>query len=84
MTYTAAVAGTADTQALALSNISGGTFTAANVEAIAITSSLAASTLTTLTAANATSMTVSGDQNVTISNAVNFADNATATATTVR
>ena len=82
MTYTAAaVAGTADTQALALSNISGGTFTAANVEAIAITSSLAASTLTTLTAANATSMTVSGDQNVTISNAVNFADNATATAT---
>jgi len=82
MTYSAAaVAGTADTQTLAISNTSAGTFTAANVEAVAVTTSLAASTLTSLTAANATSMTVAGDQNLTISNAVNFADNASATAT---
>ncbi|MDA9314683.1 hypothetical protein N9Q79_02825, partial [Alphaproteobacteria bacterium] len=82
MTYSAAaVAGTADTQTLAVSNISGGTFSAASVETVAITTSLAAATLTTLTAANATALNVSGDQNLTITNAVNFADNATATAT---
>jgi hypothetical protein len=82
MTYSAAaVAGTADTQTLAVSNISAGTFSAASVETVAITTSLAAATLTTLTAANATALNVAGDQNLTITNAVNFADNATATAT---
>jgi hypothetical protein len=82
MTYSAAaVAGTADDQALAISNTSGGTFTAASVETVSITTSLAAATLATLTAANATALNVAGDQNLTITNVVDFADNTTATAT---
>ena len=47
MTYVAtAVAGAADTQNVTISNISAGTFTANGAETIAITTSLAKSTLT--------------------------------------
>jgi Ca2+-binding RTX toxin-like protein len=59
---TAAVAGTADTVALTLSGVTGGTVTLTGVETVGITSSGSANTLTGLTAAAATTVNVSGDQ----------------------
>jgi len=59
---TAAVAGTADTVALTLSGVTGGTVTLAGVETVGITSSGSANTLTGLTATSATTVNVSGDQ----------------------
>jgi hypothetical protein len=70
MTYNASVvAGAADSQSLTVSNITGGTFTAASVETVAITSELAANTLATLTAANATGVTIDGSANFTLTSA---------------
>jgi hypothetical protein len=61
--YTAAaIAGTADTVALTLSGVTGGTVTLAGVETIGITSSGSANTLTGLTATSATTVNVAGDQ----------------------
>ena len=59
---TAAVAGTADTVALTLSGVTGGTVTLAGVETVGITSSGSANTLTGLTASSATTVNVAGDQ----------------------
>lgn len=74
LTYGAtAIAGTADTQALAVSNMSAGTFVAAGVETVAITTSTAASTLTAITATSATKITVAGDQNLTVTGAISTA-----------
>ena len=58
----AAVAGTADTVALTLSGVTGGTVTLAGVETVGITSSGSANTLTGLTATSATTVNVAGDQ----------------------
>ena len=58
----AAVAGAADTVALTLSGVTGGTVTLAGVETVGITSSGSANTLTGLTATSATTVNVSGDQ----------------------
>jgi len=63
---TAAVAGTADTVALTLSGVTGGTVVIAGVETIGITSSGSANTLTGLTAASATTVNVAGDQALTL------------------
>ena len=63
---TAAVAGTADTVALTLSGVTGGTVTLAGVETVGITSSGSANTLTGLTAASATTVNVAGDQALTL------------------
>jgi hypothetical protein len=70
MTYNASViAGAADAQSLTVSNITGGTFTAAGVETVAITSELAANTLAALTAAAATKVTIDGSANFTLTGA---------------
>jgi hypothetical protein len=63
---TAAVAGTADTVALTLSGVTGGTVTLAGVETVGITSSGSANTLTGLTTAAATTVNVAGDQALTL------------------
>jgi hypothetical protein len=60
----AAVAGTADTVALSLSGVTGGTVTLAGVETVGITSSNSANTLTGLTATSATTVNVGGDQSL--------------------
>jgi len=59
---TAAVAGSADTVALTLSGVTGGTVTLAGIETVGITASGSANTLTGLTATSATTVNVSGDQ----------------------
>jgi Ca2+-binding RTX toxin-like protein len=63
---TAAVAGTADTVALTLSGVTGGTVALAGVETVGITSSGSANTLTGLTATSATTVNVAGDQALTL------------------
>jgi hypothetical protein len=71
MTYVAsAVAGAADTQALAVSNVSAGTFTANGAETIAITTSVVKSTLTDVASTTMTKLTVAGDQALTLSTAL--------------
>jgi hypothetical protein len=70
VTYNASVvSGSADSQALVLSNNTGGTFTSAGVETVAITSELASNTLAALTAANATKVTIDGSANFTLTGA---------------
>ena len=67
LTYNAAAtAGTTDVQNLALTNTSAGTFTAAGIETVAITTSLVASTLTAISATSATKLTIAGDKNLTV------------------
>ena len=69
--YTAAaVAGTADTQNLTLSAQTAGTFTAAKVETLAITSELSANTLTAITAADMTKLTVAGSASLKVTGAL--------------
>lgn len=72
--YTATpVAGTADSQSLALSGVTAGTFTAdTGIETVAITAAAtgSASTLTALSATGATKLTVDADVAVTISTAL--------------
>jgi S-layer protein len=71
LTYgTAAVAGTADTQNLTLSAQTGGTFTAANVETLAVTSDLSANTLAAITATSMTKLTVAGSANLKVTGAL--------------
>jgi hypothetical protein len=81
MTYAAtAVAGIADTQNLAVNNVTSGAFVSNGAETIAISTHTAASTLTSIASDKLASVTVSGDQNLTITTALNFAANGTATA----
>ncbi len=71
LTYgTAAVAGTADTQALTVSNVSAGTFTANGSETIAITSELVKSTLTNVVSDKLKTVTAAGAVDLTISTAL--------------
>jgi hypothetical protein len=63
---TAAVAGTSDTVALVLSDVTAGTITIPGIETVNITSQDSANTLTGLTTAAATTLTVAGDQNLTL------------------
>jgi len=73
LTYlAAATTGTADVQNLAVANTTAGTFTANGTETIAITTSLAKSTLANVASDALTKVTVAGDQNLTISNAIDF------------
>ncbi len=79
MTYTASVVtGTADTQVLSVSNLTGGTFTADGTENLTISSSLAKSTLAGAASNALKTVTVTGDQNLTITAALDFASNGTA------
>ena len=71
---TGVTSGTADVQDLALSAVSGGTFTAAGVETVNITGSLTANTLTALTATSATKLNISGDQNFTLAGSTAIAN----------
>jgi S-layer protein len=65
--YTAAaVAGTADSATLTLSNVTAGTSTIAGIETLNIVSSGGPNTMAGLTTANATKFVVTGDQNLTI------------------
>jgi len=81
LTYgTTVVSGTSDVQNLAVSNITGGVFTAASVETLNVSTSTVASTITTITADKMTALNVTGDKNLTITNAVDFVNNASATA----
>jgi hypothetical protein len=71
LTYVAtAVAGTADSQDVAVKNVSAGTFTANSIETINVTTSLAASTLTNIAGDALTGITLSGDQNLTVTTAL--------------
>ncbi len=74
LTYDAAATTGTNTQSLALSNISAGTFTAAGVEVVNLSTSLASATLTQLTATSMATLNITGDQNLTITaNALDFA-----------
>lgn len=71
LTYgTAAVAGTADTQALTVSNVSAGTFTADGAETIAVTTELVKSTLTNVASNSLKTVTVAGAADLTIGTAL--------------
>jgi len=71
MTYIASVvAGAADSQALTVSNVSAGTFTANGAETIAINATTVKSTLTNVASDTLTKLTVAGDQALTISTAL--------------
>jgi hypothetical protein len=71
LTYgTAAVAGTADTQALTVSNISAGTFTANGAETIAITTELVKSSLTNVASNTLKTVTAAGAVDLTIGTAL--------------
>lgn len=65
------VEGTADVQALKVSGLSAGTFTAdAGIETVAITSNTVASTLAGVTATGATKLTIAGDKLLTVTGAI--------------
>ena len=64
---TAAVAGTSDVGALTLTNVTGGTITAAGFETINLTSTGSANTVTSLVDSSATTLNILGDQAVTLS-----------------
>ena len=71
LTYTATpVAGTADTQAVTVSNLTAGTFTANGAETIAIDTALAKSTLTNVASDTLKTLDIGGDQALTISTAL--------------
>ena len=73
MTYlAAAVAGTADTQNLAVSNLTNGTFTADGIETIAVTTGLVKSTMSNVASDALTKVTVSGSTDLTVSTAIDF------------
>jgi len=67
LTYIAGTTGTADTQNLAISATSAGTFNANGVETIAVTGSLSANKLTNIAGSALKKITISGDQNFTMS-----------------
>jgi len=66
LTYIAGTTGTADTQNLAISATSAGTFNANGVETIAVTGSLAANKLTNIAGSSLKKITIAGDQNFTM------------------
>ena len=71
LTYGAtAVAGTADTQSVTVSNLSAGTFTADGAETIAITSELAKSTLTNVASDKLKTVTAAGAADLTLGTAL--------------
>ena len=81
LTYSStAVAGTADTQALTVSGLTAGTFTANGTETVAITSELVKSTLAAVASDALKKVTVSGAADLKITAALDFASNGTATA----
>jgi hypothetical protein len=78
LTYNATpIAGTTDTQALTVSNVSAGTFITSGVETVAVTTELAASTLTNIfgatTSTSPAKITVAGSQNLTVTGAITSA-----------
>ena len=77
LTYngTQVVTGTADTQALAVSNMSAGTFTANGIETLAITADTTKSTLTAVASDALKTVTIGGDQAIKINTAIDFAAN---------
>ena len=77
----AAVAGTADTQAVTVSNLSAGTFTAEGAETIAITTDTLKSTLTDVVSTSLKTVTVAGDKDLAITNALTATTIDAATAT---
>jgi len=81
MTYIAtAIAGTTDTQNLSVNNVTSGAFLSNGAETIAVTTHTAKSTVTSIASNKLASVTVSGDQDLTITNALDFVANGTATA----
>ncbi|MDB4166333.1 hypothetical protein N8540_09650 [Gammaproteobacteria bacterium] len=81
ITYGAVAVGTADSQDLALSNVSAATATIASVETVNVSSSLVKSTLTDLVIDGASTLNISGDANLTITNDVDFKNASSSTAT---
>ena len=72
--YTAAtVAGTADNQALTVSNLTGGTFTADGTETVSLKSELVKSTVTDIVSNKLKSLTVTGDKDLVLTNSIDFA-----------
>jgi hypothetical protein len=71
------VTGTADSQALAVSNMSAGTFTANGIETIAITTDTVKSTLAAVASDALKTVTIAGDQALKITAALDFAANGT-------
>ena len=80
ITYGAVAVGTADSQDLALSNVSGATATIASVETVNVSSNLVKSTLADLVIDGASTLNISGDANLTITNDVDFKNASTSTA----
>ncbi|HJV84316.1 MAG TPA: hypothetical protein VJ698_02485 [Noviherbaspirillum sp.] len=81
LTYNAdVVAGTADTQNLTVSAVTGGTFTANGAETIAVKTELVKSTLDAVVSDKLAKLTVTGDQDLTITNALSWAATANGTA----
>jgi len=79
LTYNSTVIeGTADTQNLTVSNLTGGTFTADGAETIAITSGLVKSKGIAIASNALKKVTVAGSTDLTIATALNFASNGTA------
>ncbi len=62
------VTGSTDSASISLTNVSGGTLTAAGIETLTLNSGGAANTLTALTAADTSKLVVTGAQNLTITN----------------
>jgi len=73
VTYVAtAVAGTADTQAVEISNVSAGTFTSNAIETITINTSLVKSTIDNVASDALTTVNVTGNVDLTVSTAIDF------------
>ena len=81
ITYTdATVVGTADSQALTVSNITAGTFTANGTETIVAKTELVKSTVTDIVSDKLKTLTIAGDKDLVISNSIDFAATANSTA----
>jgi len=78
LTYgTTVVAGTADTQKLTVSNMTGGDFTAAGTETVEVTTDLVKSTLNSVVSDAMATLKILGDQDLVISTGVDFAGTGT-------
>jgi hypothetical protein len=80
LTHGAAATAGASSISLDVQGQTAGTFTAAGIETLAVNSNTVASSLTAVTATSLTNLNVSGNANLTIGTAIDFVDNATATA----
>jgi hypothetical protein len=81
ITYTdATVAGTADSQALNVSNVTAGTFTANGIETVAVNVGLVNSTVTDIVSNKLKTVTIAGNKDLTLSNSIDFAATANGTA----